>query len=122
MGIEDVDYHDNTYQNIDTLQRNQYRSLDRVGTVQGTKGGGADTPRAYRMGLTNSNGGLSYVPDYIVASMDPGDWMNYTRNFRTNNYNVYLRASSEAAQTAPASASRGMPTLQKRRLEMVNNK
>ncbi len=99
QGIEDVDYHDNTYQKIDPLQRNQYRSLDRVGTVQGTKNGGADTPRAYRANLANNSAGLSYVPDYIVASMDPGDWMNYTRNFPTNNYNVYLRASSQAAQT-----------------------
>src|ERR1051326_1630858 len=99
VGTEDVDYHDNTYQSVDPLTRNQYRTMDRVGTSQPTKGGGGDTPRPYRMGLANNGGGTnSYVPDYFVASMDPGDWMNYTRTFPAANYNVYLRASSQARQ------------------------
>src|SRR5437867_13391267 len=50
------------------------------------------------MGLNTNSGGVSYVPDYIVAEMQPGDWMNYTRTFPSGNYNVYLRASSQKAQ------------------------
>jgi len=38
------------------------------------------------------------VPDYIVADVDAGDWMNYTRIFPHTNYQVYLRASSQARQ------------------------
>src|SRR6185436_7707686 len=82
----------NTTEGIDTHSRNQYRSMDRVGTVQGTKGGGFDTQRSYR------TVGGNYVPDYIVAGIRPGDWMNYTRKFPTGNYNVYLRASSQGRQ------------------------
>jgi len=74
------------------MERNQYRTLDRVGTVQGTKGGGFDTPRPYR---TVSG---RYVPDYIVAGVQPGDWLNYTRSFPNGNYNVYLRTSSQGRQ------------------------
>src|SRR5205814_387986 len=68
-GTEDIDFHDNTGEGVDPVERNQYRRSDRVGTLQGTKGGGFDTPRPYRRDLTNVNGGTSYVPDYIVAGM-----------------------------------------------------
>ncbi|MBI3849470.1 MAG: carbohydrate-binding protein [Verrucomicrobia bacterium] len=101
VGSPDIDYHDSGDARTrpqDILSRHQYRSSDVVGTVQGTKGGGYDTPRPYRMGLTNANGGTSYVPDYIVADIQPGDWMNYTRNFPNSGWNVYLRVSSEGAQ------------------------
>ena len=50
------------------------------------------------MGLTNNSSGTSYVPDYIVADMNAGDWMNYTRTFPNTNYQVYLRASSQGRQ------------------------
>jgi len=108
-GTLDVDYHVNT-SNPDTgtsgndgtrvlqLAWHQYRSADRVITMQGAKGGGFDTPRTYRSNLVNNASTLSYVPDYIVADMDAGNWMNYTRTFPNTNYVVYLRASSEARQ------------------------
>ena len=66
--------------------------------MQATKGGGFDTPRSYRSNLVNNASTLSYVPDYIVADMDAGNWMNYTRTLPNSNYVVYLRASSEARQ------------------------
>src|ERR1051325_5056633 len=97
-GTPETDYHDSRG-NADVHQRSQYRTMDYVGTVQGTKGGGMDTPRSYRMHLSNSSGGTnSYVPDYIIADMQAGDWMNYTRKFPNGNYNVYLRASSQGRQ------------------------
>ena len=103
VGTPDIDFHDNTPDTNPNqyaiIQRHQYRSADRVGTIQGTKGGGLDTPRAYRMGLANNSGGTnSYVPDYVVADMDAGDWMNYTRTFPNNRFNVYVRASSQGRQ------------------------
>src|SRR5207245_10262964 len=76
-------------------QVHQYRTNDLVGTMQGTKGGGLDTPRSYRMGLANDAGGASYVPDYVVSEMDAGGWMNYTRTVRHTNYQVYLRATRQ---------------------------
>jgi len=109
VGTPEVDYHVNTG-NPDTrtsgndgtrvlqLAWHQYRSADGVITMQGTKGGGFDTPRSYRSNLVNNASTLSYVPDYIVADMDAGNWMNYTRTFPNTNYVVYLRASSEARQ------------------------
>jgi hypothetical protein len=109
VGTPEVDYHVNAG-NPDTgtsgndgtrvlqLAWHQYRTADRVVTMQGTKGGGFDTPRSYRMGLANNASGTSYVPDYIVADMDAGNWLNYTRTFPNTNYLVYLRASSEARQ------------------------
>ena len=109
VGQLEVDYHVNT-SNPDTgtngnngrttrqLAYHQYRSIDGVVTMQGTKGGGFDTPRSYRSNLLNDASALSYVPDYIVADMDAGNWLNYTRTFPNSNYVVYLRASSEARQ------------------------
>jgi hypothetical protein len=100
VGTPDIDFHDNTAAaNPDPITRNQYRTMDRAGTIQGTKGGGLDTPRPYRTGLSNMSGGTnSYVPDYVVADMDAGDWMNYTRTFPNSRFNVYLRASSQGRQ------------------------
>ncbi len=92
VGMDDIDFHDNTTDGLNSHSRNQYRTMDRVGTVQGTKGGGFDTPRPYR------TVGSSYVPDYIVSNVQPGDWMNYTRTFPSGNYNVYLRVSSQGRQ------------------------
>src|SRR6266481_2785575 len=91
-GMDDIDFHDNTTDSINAMERNQYRTMDRVGTVQGTKGGGFDTPRPYRTVSTR------YVPDYIVSGVQPGDWLNYTRTFPSGNYNVYLRTSSQGRQ------------------------
>jgi hypothetical protein len=103
VGTEDVDFHDNTPNRglgpVDVAERHHYRTMDVVGTSQGTKGGGLDTPRPYRMGLSNQSGGTnSYVPDYVVGDMDAGDWMNYTRTFPAARYQVYLRASSQGRQ------------------------
>src|SRR5439155_7963309 len=44
-GIEDIDYKAHTGDNPDPIARNQYRGTDRTGSMQGTKGGGFDTPR-----------------------------------------------------------------------------
>src|ERR1041384_7540602 len=93
VGLPEVDYHDNTYerrQDSDRVNsRHQYRSLDFVGTSQGLNFSG-DTPRPQYV-ATN-------VPDYYVADMDRGDWMNYTRTFPAGNYNVYLRAACQGRQ------------------------
>ncbi|MBI3849210.1 MAG: hypothetical protein HY298_02805 [Verrucomicrobia bacterium] len=98
QGTLDVDYHDARGTSLNSRERNQYRTLDSVGTTQGTKGGGFDTPRSYRSNLVNQSSGTSYVPDYVVSDIQPGDWMNYTRTFPAGNYLVYLRASSQGRQ------------------------
>ncbi len=89
VGSPDIDFHDNNQRGIDANQRNQYRQQDLVGTAQGCNWTG-DTPRIQY--LTNN------VPDYAVAFMDPGDWMNYTRTFTSGNYKVYLRAACQGRQ------------------------
>ncbi|MBI3849471.1 MAG: hypothetical protein HY298_04150 [Verrucomicrobia bacterium] len=97
VGTPEVDFHaSNT--GFNPIEQQQYRSADAVRTQQGTKGGGFDTPRSYRKGLPNNNAGVSYVPDYMVTDMRVGDWLNYTRVFPSNTYNVYLRASSQGRQ------------------------
>jgi len=38
------------------------------------------------------------LPDYQVQHTEGGEWLNYTRNFTSGRYNVYLRLSSYSTQ------------------------
>ena len=83
VGTRDVDYYDTD--NSPTTDQQQYRTGDGVGTFQNLFVG--DTPRADHL-ATN-------VPDYAIWRMQAGEWLNYTRSFPSNNWNVYLRTSSQ---------------------------
>ncbi|PWU09202.1 MAG: hypothetical protein C5B50_27750 [Verrucomicrobia bacterium] len=63
----------------------QYRTLDSVPTAQNLYAG--DTPRADHIAAN--------VPDYGLWRLQASDWQNYTRTFPNNNWNVYLRTSSQ---------------------------
>jgi len=93
IGTPGIDYEDLSLQaigqGINIVQRNQYRSMDFPGTVQGRMSRSGDVRNQY---VTNN------VGEYVVAYLTAGDWMNYTRTFPNNNYNVYLRASSVKAE------------------------
>jgi hypothetical protein len=39
------------------------------------------------------------LAEYEVRRTEGGEWLNYTRNFASGNYNVYLRVACRAAQT-----------------------
>src|SRR5207253_3110775 len=84
VGTRDVDYFDTD--TTPTAAEQQYRIGDGVGTAQIIYVG--DTPRPDHV-VTN-------VPDYGIWRMLPGEWVNYTRTFPNTNWNVYVRASSQA--------------------------
>ena len=85
-GSPDIDYH-NTATGL-SVDNNQYRPADYVGTAQGVYAG--DTPRPDHVAAN--------VPDYYLWRLQAGDWQNYTRTFPNNNWKVYVRVSSQDAQ------------------------
>jgi len=88
LGTREVDYHDTDTRGTPDVDYSQYRSGDFVGTAQGIYAG--DTPRPDHV-ATN-------VPDYALWRMQAGEWLNYTRTFPANNWNVYLRTASQARE------------------------
>jgi len=79
---------------------NVYRYDDLVGTFAGSlylqTDGGITTV------LTNDTPLQKFsslgLPDYQVHHTEGGEWLNYTRNFTSGAYNVYLRLSSYSTQ------------------------
>ena len=66
----------------------QYRYTDGVGSFQNIYAG--DMPRPDHVFVN--------VADYALWRMQAGEWLNYTRTFPTNNWNVYLRTSSQTRE------------------------
>ncbi|MBI3849469.1 MAG: hypothetical protein HY298_04140 [Verrucomicrobia bacterium] len=94
VGQEDVDYHefntpDRRQRAQDIAARHQYRAADFTDTAQGRMNRTYDVRQKYRD---------ADVGEYIVLGLNASEWMNYTRTFPSNNYYVYLRASSQKAQ------------------------
>jgi len=110
--MDDIDFHDNTTDNVNAMERNQYRTLDRVGTVQGTKEGDSILPDRIAPLAEDT------CPIYIVAGVQPGDWLNYTRSFPNGNYNVYLRLPAKAGRTCDSTRSPqvALPPIKRRSL------
>ena len=78
-GYPEVDFHDSAT-NPDPFDA-VYRPCDPVGTrISG------DQRRAKYLPAS--------LPEYEVSRVTSGDWMNYTRQFATANYRVYLRVAS----------------------------
>ena len=79
-GAADIDYHDRT-----AAAAGVYRTADAVGLATSS-----DAPRARftDVGAT----------DYQVNAFRSGDWMNYTRPFPDQTYQVYLRVVGSARQ------------------------
>lgn len=98
VGTPDVDYFDRRSGPEAGYQ--VYRFSDRVGTFAGTlyylTDGGATT-------VTTNDTSLQKfaalgLPDYQVQHTEGGEWLNYTRNFVSGRYQVYLRLSSYSSQ------------------------
>ncbi|MBI4663752.1 MAG: hypothetical protein HY735_33540 [Verrucomicrobia bacterium] len=73
-GKPEADYHDENT----TTAATQYRPGDYVGLAALNDG---------------ARPGFASGTDYQVTQMTAGDWLNYTRAFNNNTYNIYLRAS-----------------------------
>lgn len=87
VGTPEIDYHDSST-SLNATERNQYRTMDYVGTSQNLYAG--DTPRPDHI--------AAGVPDYGLWRMQAGEWVNYTRTFPSSNWKVYLRTSSQVVQ------------------------
>ncbi len=81
LGTVNIDYHENNT----TVPATVNRVGDYVGFAAA-----ADAERA---AFTTAG-----VTDYAVTAIGAGDWLNYTRTFAANTYQVYLRASSTVPQ------------------------
>jgi len=70
-----------------------YRPISGTGGAGGLPLGGFEfeTPSGDWLRPQYSGGGL---PDYNIGFDDGGNWGNYTRNYPTGTYNVYIRAAS----------------------------
>ena len=81
-GTSEIDYHDNNTAPNTIV----YRIDDFVGIVASTD--------IARQRFTSAG-----ATDYMINAITAGDWLNYTRTFSNNTYNVFLRASSTAPQS-----------------------
>lgn len=97
-GTEGVDYHDNRTA-PDTGINNPYRSFDNVSTYQGEtdiQDATHPTPSfPWDPPIVPGNTRQAYqtvgMKEYELYDTDAGEWVNYTRSFANQNYNVYLR-------------------------------
>lgn len=80
-GTPDVDYHDANTATPATL----YRAADYVGLAAAADG--------TRQSFVNAG-----ATDYQVGQFVAGDWLNYTRSFNNNSYQVHLRVAGSAPQ------------------------
>ena len=92
-GTRGVDYFDHNG-SLDSDDKpnanlNQYRLHDGVETLQDVRSV-RDTPRQKHI--------KAGVPDFEVSQTRAGEWLNYTRTFPGNTWDVYLRASAQAKQ------------------------
>src|SRR5262245_16946534 len=100
IGTPDVDYFDRSTA-VGSGVTPDYRGSDNVGTARGASGQGNTAEIA---GVdVNDTRRQKYVPDnleeYEVRRTEGGEWLNYTRNFASGNYDAYLRIACRAAQT-----------------------
>ncbi len=78
-----------------------FRTTDAVRTLNGGLLGieDANHPTEYDPGsdTVRSQHAASKLLEYVVCRTEPGEWLNYTRNFTSGSYAVYLRYSSFGA-------------------------
>ncbi len=112
---EDFDYGGGSY--IDNPQTNAYNGLDGVLDIDYhliTQHGGDYN----RVGLTTENLNEKLRPqyngtgkqDYDVGFNDGGNWGNYTRNYPSGTYNIYVRASNGTGNNTADSGSISLVT------------
>ena len=82
FGFVDVDYSDTP--SSPNVEDTMYRFGDSIRMRRSL-----DTERAK---YSDAGGAAASVYDYDVGDIAAGEWMNYSRNFPTGSYEVYLRA------------------------------
>ena len=96
VGTPEIDFHDLSPGPVGG-GLSAYRLNDNVGTQAGVD------KEIQPGGLINEARRQKYVsddlPEYEVARIEGGEWLNYTRVFDTNSYMVYLRVASKAMQS-----------------------
>lgn len=95
IGTSEVDYHDNRTSPEGAFV--DYRISDFVGTAQSNKDV-IDADRLLNTPLVLFHQRQKYaelgVLETAIARTEPGEWLNYTRDFENTNYLVYLRVGS----------------------------
>jgi hypothetical protein len=98
-GVAGIDFSNNNT-SVDA-HYSAFRSTDVVRTLNGGLIGIQDANHAteYDPGSDNvrSPYAVSNLLEYVVAQTQPGEWLDYTRNFNSGSYTVYLRYSSFGA-------------------------
>lgn len=98
IGVPEVDYFDAS-SNPGSGAAPEYRSADFVGTQAGSvESGGAGQANPRQNDTPRQKYAMRGLPEYQVRRTEGGEWMNYTRNFASGDYNVYLRAAGRAPQ------------------------
>lgn len=120
-GVEGVDFHDNrtTIEFGDGISLSQYRTSDPVGTYAGTfevvDGVHPFPTTTWDLPIIHSNTRLKYstlgMKEYCIIRTEVGEWLNYTRSFANQNYNVYLRVGTFGASEVTMDQVTSDPTL-----------
>ncbi|MFO1497157.1 MAG: hypothetical protein U1G07_01955 [Verrucomicrobiota bacterium] len=100
-GVEDVDFHDARTAPEATWAL-EYRSNDPVGLSAGIYPEVSDLnepedPPTRRSDHVRLKYASSNLLEYVVHRTEPGEWLNYTRNFAAGSYTAYLRVASFGA-------------------------
>lgn len=113
-GIEGVDFHD-TLATPEPLWAWEYRMSDPVGLSQGMfpEIEDANDPYGeYRYSdFTRSRYATNAMLEYVVHRTEPGEWLNYTRDFAPGNYYTWLRVASLGASEVSLDKVTGDPTV-----------
>ena len=99
MGLPEVDFHD-ARQGPEGAWAAEFRSMDPVGLSAGIFPesafiGATETIR--RADQVRSKYASSNLLEYVVHRTEPGEWLNYTREFTQRSYGAYLRVASFGA-------------------------
>lgn len=97
-GVPEIDYFDYSSTSGSGVSP-EYRSTDFVGTQAGSaESGAAGQENAPQNDTLRQKYAARNLPEYQVRRTEGGEWMNYTRNFATGDYHVYLRVGARAPQ------------------------
>jgi hypothetical protein len=101
IGVEGVDFHDNrTSAESDWFE--EYRSGDPVGLSAGMFPEISDLVEPEETPIRRSDNvrgkyASAKLLEFVVHRTEPGEWLNYTRNFQAGTYAAYLRVASFGA-------------------------
>ena len=100
-GLAEVDFFDYESSPGD-LEKAIYRSFDPVATQAGASETGSAEQFSGPDPAINDTQRSQYatldLPEIQVTNTEGGEWLNYTREFPTGNYHVYLRGAGRATQ------------------------